>query len=115
MNERPQGLLTQGQAEMELMRLSGDLEETTYALAIQSEKAAEAEVAWKRTEAKLMLTSQCTSSEARKADALLKGGNAYRDHRINEALRDSLTEKCRTLRAQLGAIQTVSANLRGQT
>jgi len=108
-------LLTQGQIESEIIRLSSDLEDTTHAFGAQAEMAAMADARWKREEAKLMLVSTRTSEGARRADALVRSGDAYTNYRVAEAISGALQEKCRSLRAQLGALQTLSANVRSQT
>jgi hypothetical protein len=107
--------LTQGRIESEIMRLAAMLEQTTDLLAGASEDAARCEVDWKVAEAIALLHSREKSAELRKADALSQGRKQFAAHRGAEAVRDGLQEKCRTLRAQLDSLRTLSANVRAQS
>ena len=106
--------LTQGQIETEIMRLADMLETVTDQLAKACEESAAAEVSWKCNEATAMLSSEQKSAELRKAEALTRCRREFAAHRGAEAVRDGLTEKCRTLRAQLDSLRTLSANVRAQ-
>ena len=106
--------LTQIRIESEIARLSALLESTTDELAGRMEDAAAREVAWKVAEAGALLKSEQKSAELRKADALIHCRKEYGEHLSADALRDALSEKCRTVRAQLDALRSLNANVRVQ-
>ena len=106
--------LTQVRIESEIARLCALLEATTDELARACEESAEREVAWKVAEAGALLRSDQKSAELRKAHALSQCRNEYGAHLRGCAMRDAMSEKCRTLRAQLDALRTLSANVRAQ-
>lgn len=106
--------LTQVRIESEIARLCALLEATTDELAKASEASAEHEIAWKLAEASALLRSDQKSAELRKAGALVESRTQYANHVRADAVRDSIQEKCRTLRAQLDSLRTLSANVRAQ-
>lgn len=108
-------LLSQGQIESEILRLSDALEEQTNELARRLEAAAEAEVAWKQAEAIALLRSAMRSEHQRKAEALTINAEQHRAFRISDARSSATTEICRTLRAQLDSLRTLAANVRSQS
>lgn len=106
--------LTQVRIESEIVRLSDLLERTTDELAGAMEKAAEHEVIWKAAEAGALLKSDQKSAELRKAESLVKCRAEFGEHKAADAIRDALSEKCRTIRAQLDALRSLNANVRTQ-
>ena len=107
--------LTQGSVEGEILRLSAMLEEATEQLAKAMEEEASAEVDYRIAEARARLKSTAKSVEDRKCAALVECEAWYTCYVKAEAKREALAETCRTLRARLDALRTLSANLRGQT
>lgn len=108
-------LLTQGQIESEILRLSGLLEASTDEHGRAAEEMAAAEVAWKAAEAVTVLHSEQTNESKRKAEALVAHREEFAEWRARQAVLDAITERNRTLRAQLDALRTLSANVRNQT
>jgi len=106
--------LTQVRIESEIARLCALLEATTDDLAKECERSAEREVAWKVAEAGALLRSEHKSAELRKAHALSLCRNEYGAHLRGCAMRDALTEKCRTIRSQLDSLRSLNANVRVQ-
>ena len=106
--------LTQVRIENEIARLCALLEATTDELAKACELSAEREVAWKVAEASALLRSEQKSAELRKAQALSTCRNEYGAHLRGCAMRDALSEKCRTIRSQLDSLRSLNANVRVQ-
>jgi len=106
--------LTQILIEGEIARLCALLETTTDELAKACELSAEREVAWKVAEASALLRSEQKSAELRKAQALSTCRNEYGAHLRGCAMRDALSEKCRTIRSQLDSLRSLNANVRVQ-
>lgn len=107
--------------ERELQRLSALLEERTEELAKASRVAAEAEVAHKRAEAFAVLEAAKmagngrdgrTTVDEREAHAFIACADEYEARLLTGAARDSCQESCRTIRAQLSALQSIGATLR---
>ena len=110
---RPVGVLSTGQIESEILRLSEALETGTEEYAVRIEAEANAEVKWKQCEATAMLRSDQKSEALRKAEAIQIHAEAHRDYRIAGARASAQAEVCRTLRAQLDSLRTLAANARG--
>lgn len=112
-------LLTQGEIEAAIMRLSEELEEITYRYADLADLAATAEADYKLQAARLMVgfaasPSKMTALEKQaRVDAQCDG--QYRVWKINEARRQSAKEALLSLRARLDSLRTLSANIRNQT
>ena len=108
-------MVNQGQIESEILRLSRMLEANTDEHALAAEKEAAAEVNWKAEEAVSMLQSEQKSAGLREAEALVAHRELFAAYRASQAILGAITEKNRTLRAQLDALRTLSANVRSQT
>ena len=95
--------------EKELIRLSETLELRTDDLAKVSEEAARAEHSYKLAESRAMveLAKQKLTADVRKALALVGTAEAHEIRLLTAATRDSTQEACRTLRAQLSALQSI--------
>ncbi len=89
-------MISQVRIEDEIVRLSGLREGTWHDLAAASQAAAEADTVYRRDYAKAFLDAE----------------TAYGKRRATEAIRDSLQERARSIRAQLAALQTLAANQR---
>lgn len=102
--------------EREIVRLSALLEDRTHELGKLSEAAAESEYAYKREAAVqiVALTGEKLTADQRSAKVLLATDELLRQRLLDEAIRDSCQESCRSIRAQLSALQTLSANVRAQ-
>ena len=103
--------------ESELLRLSGLLEERTEELAKHSQVAAETEHAYKLAEGRALieLSKQKVTADVRKALALVGTAELHESRLLAAAVRDSAQEACRSLRAQLSALQSINGNYRGIT
>lgn len=106
--------ISPAEVEAELWRLSKKLEQATDDLAAKAVRAAEAEVNYKAAFAKSVLAAEAKTVSDREAIATLETQELLRERRVAEALQDSTLELCRTLRGQLSALQSLSANMRGQ-
>lgn len=107
-------MLTAGQCEDELRRLSKKLEDKTDALAGLLDEAAEAEVVQKVAYAKAMLAAEGTNP-VREATATVDTEDQLRDRKHKEAIADACREAVRSLRDQLSAVQSANANVRHQS
>lgn len=97
------------------MRLSAVLEDATTEYAKAAETEAENEVAWKRAEANSLIQSEKQSEHLRKAEAMNVHAREFYGYKKAAAVKDAISEKLRTVRAQLDSLRTLSANLRQQT
>ena len=101
--------------EQELRRLSDLLEERTDELRVQSEHAAQAEATYKlaksRTIVQILSEGKSTADE-REARAYIACSDQLVERLTSAAAAESTREACRSLRAQLSALQTLSANHR---
>ena len=100
------------QIESEIVRLSEELEKRTDALAEVSQRAAKAEHEQKKAEALaiIKLAKERLTADVRKAMALATTADAHETRLISAAERDSTQEACRSLRAQLSALQSLLRN-----
>lgn len=117
MSER---LVHQGDIEAEILRISDLLERATGDLATAAEEAAEAEADYRVAYAKAFRFAKGTedvklTEKIREAIATIACDELLHRHKLGVARQLSLQEKCRQLRAQLDAVRTLSANVRGQT
>jgi hypothetical protein len=112
-------LLTQGEVEEQILRLSDELEAETDRYARLADKAATAEADYKLQAARLMVgfvasPSKMTALEKQaRVDAQCDG--SYRVWKINEAQRQASKEALLSLRTRLDSLRTLSANIRNQT
>ncbi len=97
--------------ESEILRLSTLLEDSTEEFAKLAREAAEAEHAYKRSYYSHFLNASGTE-KARVAVAETNADRQRAASKIADAVRDACQEKCRSLRSQLSALQTISANTR---
>jgi hypothetical protein len=112
-------LLSQGEIETAIMRLSEELESVTYQYADLADKAATAEADYKLHSARLMVAlanspMKMTAPE-RQARVDAQSDDQYRIWKINEARRQASKEILLSLRARLDSLRTLSANIRNQT
>lgn len=116
-------MLTQVQVEEELQRLSGLLEARTTEYAKAVVEAATAEVTylekhatWTVHEANraVMQDSPVRAAE-REARVRLNCQEELAIHKIKEAQAEGIKQALYSLRTQINALQTVSANIRSQT
>jgi hypothetical protein len=90
------------------------LEDRTDELAARARLSAEAEANHKGRWASCFLQAEGTESR-RKAEADVATHGLFLTRKIEEGLYASCKEACSSLRAQLDALRTISANIRGQT
>jgi len=102
----------QGTIESELLRLSALLETRTNDIAVNAQRNAVADVAYKRTHAIALLEVDGRNAEEREARAHQQVLAEYEAKRISEALLVSAQEAARNIRAQLSSLQTLAANQR---
>jgi hypothetical protein len=107
-------MLTPGQTENELQRLSNKLEAKTDHLASLLSEAAEAEVTYKIAYAKALLTSEGKTVAEREAKALISVEDLLMKRKTTEAIASACLESVRSIRDQLAAMQSLNANVRNQ-
>ena len=112
-------MVHQSDIEAEILRLSGLLEEATGELATASENAAHGEADYRVAYARAYLTHRPKydklTDKIREAEATVECEKELTTYKVAAARQLALQEKCRQLRAQLDAVRTLSANVRGQT
>lgn len=105
--------------ENEIVRLEGILENTTDEFAVVCVKAANAEAVFRVNYAKAFVRYRVgetkSSEKTAEAQATVECEEELFSRRIAEAEQRGLEEKCRSLRESLGAVRTLSANVRAQT
>lgn len=119
----PERLVYQEDIENEILRLSQILENATGELATVSEAAANAEADYRVLYAQVFYNPDGfrepkvdkLTEKIREAVAIDVSSEELRRYKVGMARQLSLQEKCRQLRAQLDAVRTLSANVRGQT
>ncbi len=120
----PERYVTQDDVETEILRLSALLEHATGDLADASEAAANAEADYRVAYAHEFYSPTRPDEEEdppklteklRESLATIACDELLHRYKVTAARQLSLTEKCRQLRAQLDAVRTISANVRGQT
>lgn len=99
---------------MEILRFVGLLEDRTDELAGRAQLAAESEANHKAMWAAEFLKAEGTEAK-RKAEADVATHKLYMTRKIEEGLYQSCKESCNSLRAQLDAMRSISANIRAQT
>jgi hypothetical protein len=111
----PQNDIIQTDVEREIRRMVDELDAASVAHAHEAVQASEAEHLYKVSMAKATLkwaSGEKMTVDQRNAHALEECSEMYRDRLVKNALRDAAIEKCRNLRAQLNALQSINANLR---
>ena len=106
-------MLTQVKVEQELMRLSELMEQRTNELADLAEQAAIAEADHKSAYAHAFVNTTGTG-QFRENMATVMTCDALMRRKLKEATYQSCKESLHSIRAQLDALRTISANLRGQ-
>lgn len=105
--------------EHEILRLEGLLEDTTDEFATVAQQAAAAEAVYRVNYAKAFvryrLGGERSSEKTAEAQSTVECENELKRRRSLEAQQRGLEEKCRSLRASLDAVRTLSANVRSQT
>lgn len=107
-------MLTPVQTENELQRLSNKLEAKTDLLAGLLHDAAVAEVNYKLSYAKALLTADGKTVADREAQATLDVAEELMKRKTTEAIADACLESVRSIRDQLAAMQSLNANVRSQ-
>lgn len=114
-----QDLIPQVDLEAEIMRLSGLLDQATRKILQRALRSARADSDYKREYSKAYLTVDGKNAAEKEARVLtsvtLEGddlADLYDDRKIAEAVLVSAQEAARNLRAQISALQTLSANQR---
>lgn len=107
-------VLTQYEVEEAGEKLRENLELATYKLADTAESLAKAEVAYKRQYA-MMYARLRGPVEERKQSSLLGAIDEFEQWKLAEAVHSAQQELCRTLRAEIDWLRTLSANIRVQT
>lgn len=106
--------LTAVQVESEIMRLCDELENRTYELAGRARLAAESEANHKAKWAFAFIGAEGTEAR-RKAEADAKCHEDYMKRKVEEGLYQSCKESLLSLRTQIDALRSISANIRAQT
>lgn len=123
-HRRPTDVITAAEVEEKILTISDSMEEALDVLDAFAERSAEAEVTYKVAYAKSSLGASGRSGsgregrmtvDEREATAILACEAQLRERLISEALYEVQREKLRTLRSQLDALRTISANIRAQT
>lgn len=96
------------------MRFVALLEDRTDELAGRAREHAEAEANHKARWASEFLQAEGTEAR-RKAEADVSVYKLYRDRKIKEAMYVSTKESLLSIRAQIDALRSISANIRAQT
>lgn len=98
--------------EAEILRLSNLAEKVTTLLAKRATESAEKDAAYRNAHARAVLKSSGTVAE-REAQAAIDTEVEYLDRKLAEAKLDAAKEAGRNYRAQLDALRSINANLRG--
>lgn len=112
-------MVTQGDIENEILRLSSLLEEQTREYGDRLKESSDHEsayrIAYARAFAQHRLGGEKLSEETCKQLATSECSELLTARLASEAVTRFLEEQCRSLRAQLDAVRTLSANVRAQT
>jgi hypothetical protein len=111
-------ILSQLDIEAEISRLSGILEDRTQNYGDAIQEAATAEARYRVAHAKAFVRARILEKLAERtadATATVECEELLLDRKAKEGLARALEEACRSLREQLGAVRTLSANIRSQT
>lgn len=106
--------LSAAQVEGEIRRLCDRMEIFTEQLAREAEEAGRSEAAHKAAYASAFLKAEGSVSQ-REQEATLQTAAVFRARKIAEAHYYSTREALGTVRAQVDALRTIAANIRGQT
>lgn len=98
--------------EAEILRLSNLAERVTTTLAKRAVESAERDAKYRAAHARAVLRSSGTVAE-REAQAAVDTEVEYLDRKLSEAKLDAAKEAGRNYRAQLDALRSINANLRG--
>lgn len=121
---RAQRVITAAEVELEIMRLSDAMEETTGELANLAQAAAEADVAYRAAKAKTNLRASIMAGSGKNGRTTVDERESIVDdrcgaemlaQRTTEAMYEVARERLRTMRSQIDALRTISANIRSQT
>ena len=113
-------LLTAGQVEHQILRISDELDDETHRYAEVSELAADAEAAFKGVYHRAFIEAadadlpRVTVAD-REARAHLAAEEEFRTWKILEARQDAGKQAQQSLRARLDALRTIAANIRAQS
>lgn len=108
-------MLTQGEVESEIMRLSARLEEATDAYWKAAESEAQAEVDYKSKAAKLSIAASNQGIKSAANVIYLRCEAEWKDQRMKKATSDAIKQSMLSLRAQLSALQTLARVIGDQT
>jgi len=112
-------LITQGEVEQQMQRLSDDLEAATELYGQQSDDAAEREYEYKHRYAsrivRLADTGRTMTAQTRAAMADLEASAEFRLHLLANARKQTTKEVMLSLRHRIDAMRTLAANVRYQT
>lgn len=118
MNGLPDRLLSQGEVEHMITRLSDALEAETDLFANVCDQAAEREADYRRTWGVAMMAaandSKLRNADARKAKVEVDSADALAVHLLADARKLAAREGLNSLRARLDALRTIAANIRNQ-
>lgn len=107
-------VLTQAEVEGEILRLMGELETRTEGLADLATNAAETSVNFKVAWARAFLGCE-GPMDVRRATAGVETEQVALLSETSQALYQAAKEGLNSLRVQIDALRTISANVRGQT
>jgi hypothetical protein len=112
-------LLTQGEVEHEIVRLSSLLEERTGEYADLCMSEAETDIAYKRRRDTMLMNLSVVAPNGtateKNARIAMVCADEYAEQRLAEARTKSCKEALLSLRHQLDALRTLAANIRAQT
>lgn len=121
---RGQRVITAAEVESEIMRLSDVMEEVTGSLVDLAQAAAEADVAYRAAKAKINLRATLMAGSGKGGRTTVDERESIVDDRCHdemlaqrttEAMYEVARERLRTMRSQIDALRTISANIRSQT
>jgi len=118
---RPERLLTQGEVEREIMRLSDELEDETHRYADVGELVVNAELDYKGAHAASIISAAANSDGTKRtvaerdAWATTETIDLMRTWRIHEARQEATKQSLLSLRNRLDALRTLAANIRAST
>lgn len=112
-------VLTQAEIEKYITDISDDLDSATHAYGDALNASAEAEgnyrVEYAKAMTRLKFGERKMSDEAAKQQATIECEELLHERLSKGAVERYLEERCRSLRARLDAVRTLSANVRAQT
>jgi len=105
----------QADIEQRLDLLAQQLEEEVEQFAVFAVERAEAEADYKLQYHTAILRSTETTVAAKEAQAFKKSAQEFREYKIAEALEKACQQKLMSIRTQIDATRTISANIRNLT